>query len=71
MGPQAVAQPAPVTSPTPNSEEAKFFVSPTSLNRWAGPYKSLHHATTAIARKLSHEYVQRNRRLTQLKEQRP
>jgi hypothetical protein len=49
----------------------KFFVSPTGLNRWAGPYKSLPHATTAIARKLSREFIQRNQRLTQLKEERP
>lgn len=49
----------------------QFFVSPTGLNRWAGPYKSLRHATTAIARKLSREYAQRDRRLTELKEHRP
>lgn len=51
-------------------EAGKFFVSPTGLNRWAGPYKSLHHATTAIARKLSREYAQRDQRLTELKEHR-
>ena len=56
---------------TVKSDRGKFFVSPTGLNRWAGPYKSLHHATTAIARKLSREYVQRDRRLTELKEHRP
>ena len=55
---------------TIKTESGKFFVSPTGLNRWAGPYKSLQHATTAIARKLSREFTQRNERLTQLKEQR-
>lgn len=56
---------------TIKSERGKFFVSPTGHNNWAGPYKSLHHATTAIARKLSREFTQRNERLQQLKEQRP
>jgi hypothetical protein len=46
-------------------DRGKFFVSPTGLNRWAGPYKSLQHATTAIARKLSREFTQRNKRLQQ------
>ena len=50
---------------TIKTEGAKFFVSPTGLNRWAGPYKSLHHATTAIARKLSREFTQRDQRLQQ------
>ena len=35
---------------TIKTDAGKFFVSPTGLNRWAGLYKSLHHATTAIAR---------------------
>ena len=51
-------------------ERGKFFVSPTGRNSWAGPYKSLQHATTAIARKLSREFMQRNGRLRP-KEQRP
>lgn len=50
---------------TVKSDNGKFFVSPTGRNQWAGPYKSLHHATTAIARKLSREYVQRDIRLRQ------
>jgi hypothetical protein len=50
---------------TIKSESGKFFVSPTGRNNWAGPYKSLHHATTAIARKLSREYTQRDQRLQQ------
>ncbi len=44
-------------------EGGKFFIAPTGHNKWAGPYKSLHHATTAIARKLSREFMQRNDRL--------
>jgi hypothetical protein len=55
---------------TIKSERGKFFVSPTGRNRWAGPYKSLQHATIAIARKLSREFTQRNGRLQRLKEQR-
>ncbi|MGH7488811.1 MAG: hypothetical protein ACREMY_24895 [bacterium] len=55
---------------TIKSERGKFFVSPTGRNSWAGPYKSLHHATLAIARKLSREFTQRNERLHKLKEQR-
>ena len=51
---------------TIKSESGKFFVSPTGRNTWAGPYKSLHHATTAIARKLSREFTQRNGRLQKL-----
>jgi hypothetical protein len=46
----------------------KFFVSPTGLNQWAGPYKSLHHATTAIARKLTREFTERSERLSQVRE---
>jgi hypothetical protein len=53
---------------TVKCEGDKFFVSPTGLNQWAGPYKSLHHATTAIARKLSREYADRNTRLQRGKE---
>jgi len=41
------------------------FGSPTGRNTWSGPYKSLHHATTAIARKLAHEFTERNQRLQQ------
>ena len=52
---------------TVKTESGQFFVSPTGLNRWAGPYKSLQHATTAIARKLAREFTQRNERLAALK----
>ena len=48
--------------------DEKFFVSPTGRDRWAGPYKVLHHATTAIARKLSREYGERDRRRQDAKE---
>jgi hypothetical protein len=48
----------------------KFFVSPTGRSTWSGPYKSLHHATTAIARKLAREFIKRATRLQQGKEQR-
>lgn len=51
-------------------EGSKFFIAPTGHNKWAGPYKSLHHATTAIARKLSREFTQRNGRLQKVMESR-
>ena len=53
---------------TIKSENGKFFVAPTGSNVWAGPYKTLQHATTAIARKLSREFTQRTGRLQKLKE---
>jgi len=56
---------------TVKSERGKFFVSPTGRNNWAGPYKSLHHATTAIARKLSREFTKRYQRLQKVKALRP
>jgi len=56
---------------TIKTKGAKFFVSPTGRNMWSGPYKSLHHATTAIARKLAREFTERHARLQQAKEQRP
>ena len=56
---------------TVKSEGGKFFISATGRNIWAGPYKSLHHATTAIARKLSREFTERNQRLQKVKELRP
>ena len=43
----------------------KFFVSPTGHDSWAGPYKSLHHAIMAIARKLACEFTERDQRLQQ------
>jgi hypothetical protein len=51
-------------------EHGQFFVSPTGYADWSGPYKSLHHATTAIARKLAREFSERNARLQQAEEQR-
>lgn len=47
-------------------EKGKFFVSPASMpnqgRKWSGPYKTLQHATTAIARKLQREFAKRDRR---------
>ena len=56
---------------TIKTTEGKFFVSPTGRNTWSGPYKSLQHATTAIARKLAREFADRDARLQQAKEQQP
>jgi hypothetical protein len=48
-------------------EKAQYFVSPTACfddkQKWSGPYRSLHHATNAIARKLQHEFLEREKRL--------
>jgi len=49
-------------------ERGKFFISPTGDTRWSGPYKSLHHATTAIARKLAREFTERDTRRQQVLE---
>jgi hypothetical protein len=56
---------------TIKTSDGKFFVSPTGHNTWSGPYKSLQHATTAIARKLAREFTQRETRLQQAKAVRP
>jgi hypothetical protein len=56
---------------TIKTEDGKYFITPTGHTKWAGPYKSLHHATTAIASKLSHEFMRRNDRLQKAKEARP
>ena len=56
---------------TIKTEGDKIFVSPTGRNTWAGPYKSLQHATTAIARRLSREFSERAKRLQKAKELRP
>lgn len=53
---------------TIKTDNGKFFVSPTGYNRWSGPYKSLHHATTAIARKLAREFTERDARHQQARE---
>jgi hypothetical protein len=45
-------------------ENGKFYVAPTfDQSTYAGPYKSLQHATTAIARKLAKEFSDRNAKL--------
>lgn len=56
---------------TIKSDRGKFFVSPTGHRAWYGPYKSLHHATTAIARKIAREFTQRHQRLPPVKGPRP
>ena len=56
---------------TIKTSAGKFFVSPTGRNSWSGPYKSLQHATTAIARKLAREFTERDTRLQQAREQQP
>ena len=52
---------------TIKAENGKFFMSPTASfenkHRWRGPYRSLHLATTAVARKLAEEFSERNMRL--------
>ena len=52
---------------TIRTENGKFFISPTAhfddKPSWKGPYKSLQHATTAIARKLEAEFTERHARL--------
>jgi hypothetical protein len=45
-------------------ENGKYFTAPTlNQSKWSGPYKSLQHATTAIARKLQREFEERNKKL--------
>jgi len=52
---------------TVKSEGGKFYVSPTACfedkHKWRGPYRTLQHATTAIARKLGEEFNKRHKRL--------
>jgi hypothetical protein len=47
-------------------EKGQYFISPTAYfeekNRWSGPYRSLQHATNAIAGKLKHEVLDREKR---------
>jgi hypothetical protein len=54
---------------TIKSDRGKFFVSATGDKQWTGPYKSLYHATMAIARKLSREFTERDQRLQQARGQ--
>ena len=45
-------------------ERGKFYVAPTlDQRKYAGPYKSLQHTTTAIARKLAKEFATRSAKL--------
>lgn len=47
-------------------ENGQYFVCPTACfedkTKWSGPYKSLHHATNAIARNLQHQFLEREKR---------
>ena len=47
-------------------DKGQYFISPTAhfetKNQWSGPYSSLHHATSAIAGKLKHEVLDREKR---------
>lgn len=54
---------------TIKTDRGTFYVAPTGTTDWSGPYKSLQHATTAVARKLAREFVQRSERLQQLREE--
>ena len=54
---------------TIKTDHGKFYVAPTGLKTWSGPYKSLQHATTAIARKLAREFTSRDERARQLREE--
>ena len=48
-------------------DKGQHFISPTAnfddKYRWNGPYRTLQHATTAIARKLQQEFLERDKRL--------
>jgi hypothetical protein len=52
---------------TVKSDGGKFFISPTAWfdekQKWHGPYKTLQNATAAIARKLAEEFLERAKRL--------
>lgn len=52
---------------TIKTDRGKFYVAPTGLKTWSGPYKSLQHATTAITRKLAREFTSREERARQLR----
>jgi hypothetical protein len=56
---------------TVKATTGKFYVSPTGTATCSGPYKSLQHATTAIARKLANEFTDRQKRLQQAKGEQP
>ena len=57
---------------TIKSAGGRFFIREhcAPLTEWAGPYKTLQHATTAIARKLAREFAEREQRLQQWKDRR-
>ena len=48
------------------NEKGQYFISPTACfddkHRWSRPYRTLQHATNAIARKLQHEFLEREKR---------
>lgn len=48
-------------------EKGQYFISPTAYfddkHRWSSPYRTLQHATNAIARKLQQEFLERDKRL--------
>lgn len=48
-------------------DKGQYFISPTAVfdekNRWSGPYRSLQNAANAIAGKLKHEFLEREKRL--------
>ena len=43
----------------------QFWIAPTGSNRWSGPHRTLQHACTAVARKLSAEWTRRHKRLVE------
>jgi hypothetical protein len=47
-------------------DNGKYFISPTACfddkHRWSKPYSTLQRATTAIARKLQQEFLEREKR---------
>jgi hypothetical protein len=46
----------------------QFFIAASAqsgTHRWRGPYANLQRATTAIARKLQHEFTRRHNRMVQ------
>jgi hypothetical protein len=50
-------------------DKGQYFISPTACfeerSRWSGPYRSLQHATHAIAGKLRQEVLDREKRRLQ------
>jgi hypothetical protein len=48
-------------------DRGQYFISPTAYfddkHAWSGPYNTLPRATNAIARKLQHEFLERDKRM--------